>query len=256
MHTRLPIVIPERVTDDLLDWLTGTRLTPIVVVHANHPAEIDDAVAAALGRLVDSGMPLLNQAVLLRGVNDYADTLAELCERLIDLRVIPYYLHQLDRVAGAAHFEVPVEQGREIMAALKSRLPGYAVPRYVQEIAGRSQSRICCKDHRLSMVQSFFVTGASGFIGTRLVWELIQHGHVVHALTRRGKLEPPPGFLAEELPDFQHTNLRLFRRRHHRSGQFAPRHERMLARLSSGRLREELGAELRAVFAKQCLGLV
>jgi L-lysine 2,3-aminomutase len=138
VHTRLPIVIPERVNDELLNWLTGTRLTPIVVVHANHPAEIDQAVAAALGRLMDAGIPVLNQAVLLRGVNDCVDTLAELCERLIDLRVIPYYLHQLDRVAGAAHFEVPVTEGRKIMAELKSRLPGYAVPRYVQEIAGRS----------------------------------------------------------------------------------------------------------------------
>jgi len=138
VHTRLPIVIPERVNDELLGWLTGTRLTPIVVVHANHPAEIDEAVAAALGRLIDAGVPVLNQAVLLRGVNDSIDTLAELCERLVDLRVIPYYLHQLDRVAGAAHFEVPVAEGRKIMAELKSRLPGYAVPRYVQEIAGRS----------------------------------------------------------------------------------------------------------------------
>jgi L-lysine 2,3-aminomutase len=138
VHTRLPIMIPARVNDELLDWLTSTRLTPIVVVHANHPVEIDDAVAAALGRFVDAGVPVLNQSVLLRGVNDSAETLAELCERLIDLRVIPYYLHQLDRVTGAAHFEVPVTQGRELMAALKSRLPGYAVPRYVQEIAGRS----------------------------------------------------------------------------------------------------------------------
>jgi L-lysine 2,3-aminomutase len=136
VHTRLPIVIPERVNVELLDWLTGTRLTPIVVVHANHPAEIDDAAAAALGRLIDAGVPVLNQAVLLRGVNDSVDTLAELCERLVDLRVIPYYLHQLDRVAGAAHFEVPVAEGRKIMAELKSRLPGYAVPRYVQEIPG------------------------------------------------------------------------------------------------------------------------
>src|SRR4029079_8099195 len=92
VHTRLPIVIPERVSDELLGWLTGTRLTPIVVVHANHPAEIDEAVAAALGRLIDAGVPVLNQAVLLRGVNDSIDTLAELCERLVDLRVVPYYL--------------------------------------------------------------------------------------------------------------------------------------------------------------------
>ncbi len=78
-----------------------------------------------------------NQAVLLRGVNDDADVLAELCERLVDLRVMPYYLHQLDRVAGAAHFEVPIERGRQLVAQLQTRLPGYAVPRYVQEIAGR-----------------------------------------------------------------------------------------------------------------------
>lgn len=136
IHTRLPIVIPQRVTDELLDWLCGTRLTPIMVVHANHPAEIDDAVAAALGRLVNSGIPVLNQAVLLRGVNDDSIVLVELCQRLVNLRVMPYYLHQLDRVSGAAHFEVPIERGRELMANLQSRLPGYAVPRYVQEIAG------------------------------------------------------------------------------------------------------------------------
>ncbi len=137
LHTRLPMVIPQRVTDELLAWLTGTRLTPIVVVHVNHPAEIDDAVASALARFVDAGIPVLNQAVLLRGVNDEADVLAELCERLVDLRVLPYYLHQLDRVAGAAHFEVPIERGRQLIAQLQKRLPGYAVPRYVQEIAGR-----------------------------------------------------------------------------------------------------------------------
>lgn len=136
VHTRLPIVIPQRVTDDLLDWLTGTHLTPIVVVHANHPAEIDEHVAAALGRMIEAGIPILNQAVLLRGVNDDADVLVELCERLVDLRVMPYYLHQLDRVAGAAHFEVPVVRGQEIIRELQARLPGYAVPRYVQEVPG------------------------------------------------------------------------------------------------------------------------
>jgi KamA family protein len=138
VHTRLPIVIPERVCDELLDWLTGTRLTPIVVVHANHPAEIDGPVERALGRLVDSGVPVLNQAVLLRGVNDNADVLTELSERLVDLQVMPYYLHQLDRVAGAAHFEVPEAEGKQIMAQLHARLPGYAVPRYVREIAGQA----------------------------------------------------------------------------------------------------------------------
>jgi L-lysine 2,3-aminomutase len=138
VHSRLPIMIPQRVNDDLLAWLTGSRLTPIMVVHTNHPAEIDGAVAAALGRLVDAGVPTLNQAVLLRGVNDDADVLAELCERLVDLRVMPYYLHQLDRVAGGAHFEVPVERGLQLVAELRKRLPGYAVPKYVQEIAGET----------------------------------------------------------------------------------------------------------------------
>jgi EF-P beta-lysylation protein EpmB len=136
VHTRLPIVIPQRVTDELLSWLTGTRLTPIMVVHANHPAEIDADVARAVSCLIDAGIPVLNQAVLLRGVNDDAEVLTELCERLIDLRVMPYYLHQLDRVAGAAHFEVPVARGQEIIRQLQAQLPGYAVPRYVQEVAG------------------------------------------------------------------------------------------------------------------------
>lgn len=142
IHTRLPIVIPERVCDELIAWLRGTRLTPIVVVHANHPAEISDSVAAALSRLVDAGIPVLNQAVLLRGVNDDADALAELCRRLVDLRVMPYYLHQLDRVAGAAHFEVPEETGRRLIAELRRRLPGYAVPRYVRETPGAASKSL------------------------------------------------------------------------------------------------------------------
>jgi EF-P beta-lysylation protein EpmB len=137
VHSRWPIVIPERVDDGLLAWLTGTRLVPWMVVHANHAQELDDSTSAALGRLVSAGVPVLNQAVLLKGVNDSVDALAELCERLIDLRVLPYYLHQLDRVAGAAHFEVPEAQGRAIVEQLRTRLPGYAVPQYVREEAGR-----------------------------------------------------------------------------------------------------------------------
>ena len=133
VHTRLPIMIPERVTEDLLAWLRGTRLTPVVVVHANHPAEIDDSVAGALTRLVDAGVPVLSQSVLLRGVNDQVKVLAGLFERLVDLRVMPYYLHQLDRVAGAAHFEVPEAEGIAIVQQLRAQLPGYAVPRYVRQ---------------------------------------------------------------------------------------------------------------------------
>ncbi|HVA46053.1 MAG TPA: EF-P beta-lysylation protein EpmB [Pirellulales bacterium] len=136
VHTRLPIVLPERVCPELLDWLCGSRLTPIVVVHANHPAEISGQVTAALSQLVDAGVVVLNQSVLLRRVNDDADVLAELCRRLVDLRVMPYYLHQLDRVRGAAHFEVPEAVGRKLASELRRRLPGYAVPRYVRETAG------------------------------------------------------------------------------------------------------------------------
>ncbi len=142
IHSRLPIMIPERVTGALLGWLRGTRLTPIMVVHANHPAEVDETVAAALARITDAGVPVLNQAVLLRGVNDHADTLVDLCRRLVDLRVMPYYLHQLDRVAGAAHFEVPIVRGIELIRQMRKRLPGYAVPRYVQEVAGEPGKRV------------------------------------------------------------------------------------------------------------------
>lgn len=136
LHTRLPIVIPDRVDDALLRWLSDTRLAPTVVVHANHPAEIDDACGAALLRLVKAGVPVLNQAVLLRGVNDDADVLTELSKALLDVRVMPYYLHQLDPVQGAMHFEVPVERGLELVAELRRRLPGFGVPRYVREVVG------------------------------------------------------------------------------------------------------------------------
>jgi EF-P beta-lysylation protein EpmB len=142
IHTRLPIVIPQRVTNDLLRLLTRSRLTAIVVIHANHPHEIDAAVAGGLAALADTGIPLLNQAVLLRGVNDDADVLVELSRRLVNLRVMPYYLHQLDRVAGAAHFETPVSRGRELVEHMRTQLPGYAVPRYVQEVPGEPNKRV------------------------------------------------------------------------------------------------------------------
>ena len=142
IHTRLPIVIPQRVNDELLSWLKSTRLAPIVVVHANHPHEIDDPVVHSLARLVDAGIPVLNQSVLLRGVNDDASALIELSKRLVNLRVMPYYLHQLDRVQGAAHFEVPVCRGIEIVEEMRRQLPGYAIPRYVQEIAGDDGKRV------------------------------------------------------------------------------------------------------------------
>lgn len=136
IHSRMPVVIPQRVTGELVELLASSRLAVWFVVHLNHPNELDRSVADRLAMLVDAGIPVLNQAVLLRGVNDDVETLAELCRRLVDHRVQPYYLHQLDRVRGAAHFEVPVSEGQALVEQLRSRLPGYAVPSYVVETAG------------------------------------------------------------------------------------------------------------------------
>ena len=136
IHTRLPIVLPSRVTERVLALLRSTRMTPIVVVHANHPAEIVGDCRHALRLLVTSGLTVLNQTVLLAGINDGAETLAELSQRLINLGVIPYYLHQLDRVAGTAHFEVPESRGLQLIEELRTRLSGYAVPQYVREVPG------------------------------------------------------------------------------------------------------------------------
>lgn len=136
IHTRLPIVLPSRVTDAFIGWLRGLRLTSIIVVHANHPQEIQDDCADALRHLVRSGIPVLNQSVLLRSINDDVETLTELSERLTNLGVIPYYLHQTDRVSGTAHFAVSEATGRELIAEMRRRLPGYAVPTFVQEVPG------------------------------------------------------------------------------------------------------------------------
>ncbi len=136
IHSRMPIVIPQRVTATLIDRLSSSRLAVWFVIHANHPNELDEAVMARIGALVDAGIPVLNQAVLLRGVNDDPDVLSELCLKLVDHRIQPYYLHQLDRVRGAAHFEVPLAEGKRIIEQLRARLPGYAVPTYVTEQPG------------------------------------------------------------------------------------------------------------------------
>jgi EF-P beta-lysylation protein EpmB len=138
IHTRMPIVIPQRVTAALTARFASSRLAVWFVVHANHPNELDQNVINRLAMLIDSGIPVLNQAVLLRGVNDDAATLIELCRRLVDHRIGPYYLHQLDRVRGAAHFEVPVATGKRLMKKLRESLPGYAVPTYVVEEAGKT----------------------------------------------------------------------------------------------------------------------
>ena len=132
----LPEAEVERITADLADLLAGTRLSCTVVVHANHAAELDAQVAAALHRLRQSAAILLNQAVLLAGVNDSEEALRALSERLVDLGVVPYYLHLLDRVRGAAHFEVPEPRALAMHRRLRETLPGYAVPRLAREMPG------------------------------------------------------------------------------------------------------------------------
>ncbi len=141
IHTRLPVVLPERVDAALLDWLRALPQQKVVVLHANHAAELDASVDAACTAMRDAGVTLLNQSVLLRGINDDADRLAELSERLMAAGVLPYYLHQLDRVTGSAHFEVTDSQALQLVAALRARLPGYLVPQLVREVAGDASKR-------------------------------------------------------------------------------------------------------------------
>jgi len=136
LHTRLPVVLPERVTAELCAWLSDTRLKTVVVIHANHAQELDTAVHVACARLADSGATLLNQSVLLRGVNDSVTALAQLSEALFAAGVLPYYLHLLDRVQGAAHFDVNENNARQLLAGLNAGLPGYLVPRLVREVPG------------------------------------------------------------------------------------------------------------------------
>lgn len=132
----MPVVLPERVDEGFCAWLSSVPWPVVVVVHANHPREIDAGVAAAFGRIRDTGATLLNQSVLLRGVNDHARTLADLSETLFAAGVLPYYLHMLDRVTGTAHFEVPEPVAVDILERLRQALPGYLVPRLVREVAG------------------------------------------------------------------------------------------------------------------------
>ncbi|QKT02864.1 EF-P beta-lysylation protein EpmB [Ectothiorhodospiraceae bacterium 2226] len=141
LHTRLPIVLPERVDEGLLAWLEALPWQTVVVVHCNHARELDGEVAAGFGALRTAGATLLNQAVLLRGVNDDAGALRDLSEGLFAQGVLPYYLHLLDRVAGAAHFEVEEARAQALMHELRAALPGYLVPRLVREVAGEEYKR-------------------------------------------------------------------------------------------------------------------
>jgi EF-P beta-lysylation protein EpmB len=136
LHTRLPVVLPARIDDGLLELLRNTRKAVVTVIHANHAQEIDADVISALSELRGVSATLLNQSVLLRGVNDSTETLVALSSRLFSAGVLPYYLHQLDRVAGAAHFLVPDHEAIALHAAMAAQLPGYLVPKLVREVAG------------------------------------------------------------------------------------------------------------------------
>jgi KamA family protein len=145
VHTRQPVVLPSRVDDGLVAWLRTLRLPTVFVLHANHANEIDGDVRAACARLRSAGVTLLNQSVLLRGVNDDVETLADLSCVLFDAGVTPYYLHLPDAVRGTAHFDVPLARGRDLVASLAARLSGYLVPRLVREVPGAA-SKVSAAD--------------------------------------------------------------------------------------------------------------
>lgn len=137
IHTRLPIVIPQRITKETLQWMTETRLSTVMVLHINHPNELnDDELIQALKTMKAAGITLLNQAVLLKGVNDTIETLTHLSDALFNAGILPYYLHVLDKVQGATHFDLSEAQAKHLHTQLTHRLPGYLVPKLVREIAG------------------------------------------------------------------------------------------------------------------------
>ena len=141
IHTRLPVVIPQRVDDGLIELLQSTQsahdVQVVFVIHANHPNEIDGPVNASMELLNNTVGQLLNQSVLLAGVNDNIQSLVGLSEKLLAAGALPYYLHQLDKVRGTSHFEVDIDRGKQLIEEMRGLLPGYGVPRFVQEIPGQ-----------------------------------------------------------------------------------------------------------------------
>jgi len=146
IHSRLPVVIPQRLTKALQNCLSKTRLQASLVIHVNHANEIDDILGKKLNHLVRKGISLFNQSVLLKNINDNPETLAKLSEKLFEYQIIPYYIHQLDAVAGAAHFNIEQKRALEIMRQLGNLLPGYLLPKFVVEEPGKA-----CKTILLSM---------------------------------------------------------------------------------------------------------
>ncbi len=142
IHSRLPVVIPSRVTDALLSRLSQSRLSAWLVIHSNHANEICESVGESLRKLQSSSVTVLNQAVLLRGINDSVEAQVQLSKRLIQFGVIPYYLNHLDPVEGSAHFDTSIESGIEIVTEMRKQLPGFGVPRFVKEIPGEPHKTV------------------------------------------------------------------------------------------------------------------
>jgi len=142
IHSRIPIVMPERITDDFITWVESLKWPLVLVVHANHPNEINEDVKHALLPLKKRNVTLLNQSVLLHGVNDDAEVLVALSESLFSANIIPYYLHVLDKVDGAKHFEVPMTKAMDIYKKVMSTLPGFLVPKLVREEPGRKNKTV------------------------------------------------------------------------------------------------------------------
>jgi EF-P beta-lysylation protein EpmB len=136
IHSRIPIVLPERITPELIEWMTNAAFKTILVVHANHPQEIDHTVQAAIQILSEAGIVLLNQSVLLKGINDQVETLVQLSERLFEIGILPYYLHVLDKVQGTAHFDLAQETAVKLHWELTQRLSGFLIPKLVCEQPG------------------------------------------------------------------------------------------------------------------------
>jgi lysine 2,3-aminomutase len=135
-HTRVPVVDPAAVSDDLVAALLVPGATTIVSLHANHPRELTGEARAAIARLIDAGIPLVSQSVLLKGVNDDADTLEALLRAFLECRIKPYYLHHPDLAPGTSHFRVTIEEGLSLLRSLRARLSGLAIPHYVLDIPG------------------------------------------------------------------------------------------------------------------------
>lgn len=136
IHTRVPVMIPQRITESLLDTLTHHRLHTVMVLHCNHANELNDDVQLACELMKSRGIVLLNQAVLLRGINDTLEAQVALNQNLFNIGVLPYYLHAFDPIQGAHHYDVPDHEAIALMRVLRDRLPGYCVPRLVRELAG------------------------------------------------------------------------------------------------------------------------